>query len=325
MFKTNQSPKSLVSLKTVVLPDNVKAFTVFTGIIIECCTFMKIKSLIFCHLFPLFLFASVHDTLKKDLVITARPYSVLLFSAGYRLPAYTGSISNSGRGVFLEAGVNAGRLISKNVLVGIFVGWGWKDNLWYSGFNNGFVKDYATSIDHEKPASFLDSSVVAASSGLFAAKKGRSLSMPGCEMSSFHNYSLYYGLVVRLPLRFFPVVKLYRGSTRSHYQGPDGLVTSGNDYNILQLRRSLYGCELMTLNPLRLFYKNTVPQHLQHIGVSVYYEYCDFYTSALYFDNSQDRRLIPLRTFVSAGLLKKYAHENLFGFKLSYNLYYAKN
>lgn len=279
--------------------------------------------LLFSALFPLWLHAAVNDSLKplNDPKKPGKTYSWVFLSAGYRLPVHSGNVINSGRGVFIEAGVNPGKLISGKLLTGVFVGWGWKDNLWHSGFHKQFTEDYKASINHEQPGSFLDSSIVAASPGLFNTKKGRSPSMPGCEMTSFHNYSVYYGVVIKLPFRYLPALKLYRGSTRSHYQGPDGMITSGNDYNIIQLRRSMYGCEIMALNPLQIFYKHATPACVQRVGISAYYEYCDFYTSALYFDDSRERRHIPLKAFVSNKLLKKYAHENLYGFKLSYNLY----
>jgi hypothetical protein len=285
---------------------------------------MMIKKLLIAfNLLPLLLLASGEDSLNNKALLSGAKtsYSWVFFSAGYRMPVTTGNVINSGRGVYVEAGVNAGRAISENVLVGLFGGWGWKDNLWVTGFKNQFVKDYAASINHEKASTFLDSSIISSSAGLFNSKKGRSAAMPGCEMRSFNNYSMYYGAIIKLPFRFTPAFKIYHGSARSHYQGPDGIVTSGNDYNIFQLRRSMYGAELMFTNPLRIFYKKAAPSHIQKLGLSVYYEYCDFYTAALYFDDGQDQRLISLKSFVSKGLLKKYAHEDLFGFKVSYNLY----
>jgi hypothetical protein len=257
-----------------------------------------------------------------DSVSQNSKYSWFIFTAGYRLPVYTGQIINSGHGVFMEVGVNAARLFSKRSVVGLYLGWGWRDNLWSTGFKQQFVTDYENSLDHEHQLPSLDSAIIAASPGLFHSKQGRSFTSPGCEMTSFHNYSLYYGILIKLPLRVLPAIKVYRGSTRSHYQGPADLITKAEEYNNVQLRRSMYGCELMAINPFYFLYKNrSSPAPLQKFGISVYYEYTNFSTSSLYFDDGNTRRTIELKKFVSSSFLKKYAHENIFGFKLSYNLY----
>lgn len=246
-------------------------------------------------------------------------FAPAFFTAGYRLPLANQSVINSGHGIYTEAGLNPGALISGKTILGVFVGWGWKDNFWSTAFDGSFVRDYRQAIDRDLSLSQPDSSVIAVSADLFETKQRSSPTIPGCEMRSFHDYSLYYGLIVKLPFRYSPVIKLYRGSTRSHYQGAPGLVTASGDYNMLQLRRAMYGCELMLLNlPDLIWKKREVPKVLKRLGLSLYYEYSDFSTSALHFTDGDTRRLIPLKQFLPGSCFNSYRHEHKFGGKLSY-------
>jgi hypothetical protein len=249
-------------------------------------------------------------------------YSPLLFTAGYRVPIGRSPVINSGHGIYLEAGINPARLITKKMIAGVFVGLAWKDNLWNTSFNKEFTRDYTTAIDREAPLNTLDSAVVTGSGSLFAEKKGTSVTMPGCEMNSFHNYSLYYGAIVKLPFKHIPFLKLYKGTTRTHYQGPGDLITKQKEYNILQLRRAMYGCEVLFVNPLAIFYhKRNVPKYLQKTGISIYYEYCNFYESQLYFDDGEQKTTVRLKNFSSQGFLNKYRNEHQYGCKISFNLF----
>jgi hypothetical protein len=270
-------------------------------------------------LFPLVFSAQGNDVGAGKNSHSERP--LFLFSAAYRLPAYTGKIINSGRGAAFEIGINPAKYFTQHSIFGVYAGWAWKDNLWYSSFRNDFVQDYRSSINTEQISGSMDSALINRSASLFASKKGRSSIVPGCETNSFHNYSVYYGIILKLPSSFFPVVKLYKGSTRSHYLGPGDIITAGTDYTIVQLRRSMYGIEVMLLDPFQFGKGKRDHSSLNKIGVSAYYEYGDLTTSSLFFDNGKERRLVPLKKFTDHTMLQKYRHEHVFGFKLSYNLY----
>jgi hypothetical protein len=273
------------------------------------------KHLILACFVPLFLQAQKPDTVfvKKD-----PGFAPAFFTAGYRLPIVNRSVINSGHGIYTEAGFNPGAFLSDKAILGIFAGWGWKDNLWSTAFDGNFVRDYKQAIDHDLVESHLDSAIIAASAQLFETRKGSSPTMPGCEMRSFHNYTLYYGLVVKLPYRYSPTLKIYRGTTRSHYQGASGLITAGRNYNIVQLRRAMYGCELMMLNPLGIVQGKDVSKALKRLGLSLYYEYCDFKTSELHFNDGETRRSISLKQFLPGSFFDKYRNEHQFGCKFSY-------
>jgi hypothetical protein len=268
-----------------------------------------------CCIFLLLSFISLNAlALEPDscaLCKSKKPSSLFLFTAGYRMPVNKNAIINSGHGFYFEGGINAGRLISKTSVVGLYAGWAWKDGLWSTHFNNEFVKDYNASLNKEASFSSLDSAIISTASQLIGTKKGSSVTMPGCEMRSFHNYSLYYGVMVKLPGRFAPIVKVYTGSTRSHYQGGGNLVAKNTDYAIFQIRRAMYGCELM------LFKGFPRSSGLNVASFSVYYERCDFYNATLYYDDGERSRSISLKKYAAPSFLTKYKNEMTWGLKLA--------
>lgn len=274
-----------------------------------------IKLILPLLLAPALLYGNPKDSLFAGL----RGFAPVFLTAGYRMPLANRTVINSGHGIYTEAGFNPGTFLNGNTILGIYAGWGWKDNLWGTAFNGNFVRSYKHDIDHDLPSSHIDSSIIAASAALFESKKGSSPIIPGCEMRSFHNYALYYGLIVKLPFAASPVLKIYRGSTRSHYQGPSGLVTSDADYNSFQLRRSMYGCELSMLNPLGLFRRQKpLAKSFKKLGIGLYYEYADLRNSALHFNDGNTQRLIPLKRFLSSAFFDTWRSEHSFGCKLSY-------
>jgi hypothetical protein len=242
---------------------------------------------------------------------------LLLFTAGYRLPVTKPMIINSGHGLYVEAGVNPLWFATKKIGFGFFGGYAMRDNFWNTSFNAQFATDYSSSVDTETRYSTLDSALISTSAQLFATKKGNS--RPGCEDNSFHNYSLYYGILLKLPLRADVHVKLYTGSTRSHYRGNTEITSNGN--NNIQLRRKMYGGELMLRDPLALVFKSKrYHPSLVNFGIGMYYEFNDMYTASLFFSDGDQRANIALKQFTSSTFLSKYRREQLFGFKISYSV-----
>ena len=264
---------------------------------------------------------TVHDSLLFNSKNKSQHQtSLFLFTAGYRTPVNKNIIINSGHGVYLEAGINIGRLISKEHVVGIYAGYAWMDRFWSTSFNTNFLNDYNKSINTEQSFSQLDSSVINVSSSIFKKAKGNDIALPGCTMNSFHNYSLYYGVMIKLPIKYLPIVKVYTGTTRSHLQGDGNIASKEKDYNIFQLRRPMYGCELIILKGLQKFIKNKSKAASLHnnLGLSIYYEYCNFSNASLYFYDGSNRTNIPIKRFVNSGFLTKYKNEMAWGFRLSF-------
>lgn len=242
---------------------------------------------------------------------------IVLFTAGYRMPVAKPMIINSGHGLYLEAGIDPLWFSSNKIHFSIFGGYALRDNFWSTSFNQNFVTDYTNSIDPEKKFSSLDSAIIAASTTLFALKKGRST--PDCQSNSFHNYSLYYGVSFKLPMQTAVFVKLYTGSTRTQYRGSTEITVEGN--NNLQLRRKMYGGELMLRDPVNLIFKSKhYHPSLANFGVGMYYEFNDMSTASLFFSDGMQRSSVSLKRFMYPAFLSKYKREQLFGLKLSYSV-----
>jgi hypothetical protein len=262
-------------------------------------------------IFPLLL-SSRGDSASVMLCRADAP--ILIFSAGYRMPLSRSVILNSGHGLSLEAGVNAGRLISKRMIIGLYAGWNWKDMLWSTSFNHAFTQAYKTSGKEDAGFSSLDSSIISNSASLFESKKGNSLTMPGCEMNSFHNYSLYYGLLIKLPRAYIPALKIYTGFTRSQFLGAGEIVTHHKDYNIFELRRAMRGCELI------IFHGMCINGKIKTGSLSFFYESYNFSNASLYFSDGETRRNILLRNYMSASFMNQFKREIVYGVKLSFSV-----
>lgn len=287
---------------------------------------MKFRNLLFVlflsvSIIPLTLANACSDSLLFSKFKLSKESSAFLFTAGYKMPVNKNTIINSGHGLYLEGGLNPGRLISKNLVFGIYVGWAFQDRLWSTSFNQDFTNDFKASISKDQNFTGLDSAVISSSSDLFKNTKGNSITLPGCEMKSFHNYSYYYGVVLKLPYKYIPIIKLYTGTTRSHYQGGGNIATNQTDYNIFELRRVMYGCELVIFKGVQnlLTGKNQKKHSNRHTGaLSVYYESCNFSKSSLYFYDGINRTDIALNKFTNSSFLNKYKNEVSLGFKISF-------
>jgi hypothetical protein len=232
---------------------------------------------------------------------------LLFYTVGYRIPVINSKVINSGHGIYLEGGLNAGKFLRENTIVGLYGGWAFRDLLWSTSFSNNFAHDYKTSIitpEHRSTNS--DSSLIALSSDLIHQAKGRSF--PDCGTKSFHNYSLYAGLVIKLPYDWFPLTKIYTGTTRSHYY--DSAPEDG-DHTILQLRRKMYGAEVVVINN---FCRKSDKNKIQ---LSVYGEIYNFTNSQIFFDNGQTRRTLELKQYTSIGFRQKYNNDYAAGIKLA--------
>ncbi len=261
------------------------------------------------------------DSLMTYKRLETKPSALFLFTAGYRMPLNTSKINNSGHGIYLEGGLNPGHLISKNHVIGLYAGYAFMDKSWSTSFNENFSNDYSSSIKKDSDFSKTDSSIINSSIELFKTKKGISDIMPGCQMNSFHNYSLYYGIIIKLPYKYLPTLKLYKGTMRSYYKGDGNILGNKSDYHIVELRRNMYGCELMIINLDQLLKRNKTKKHAVNNrggGLSIYYENYNFYNSTLYYYDGITKTNLSLKNFTTSTFLKKYRNEFNAGFKLCF-------
>lgn len=277
-----------------------------------------LKKVFLLLLVPCYLAAGPGDSsfvLRKS----AEYNSLLLFNLGYRLPVVNSEVINSGHGVAIEAGVNPAAFIFKRTIIALYGGWSWKDNLWSTGFSDNFTRHYKNSLNIEQQTNELDSAIIASSVYLFENRKGRSLTMPGCEMASFHDYALYYGIWLKLPFKYLPSIKIYKGTTRAHYQGGAGIITLSEEYTILQLRRDMHGCEVMLHDPVGILYGKGA-SWFSKMAISLYFEHYNFYSSELHFNDGDQKRNIALTSFTRNDFLQKYKSDYRLGCKISVNL-----
>jgi hypothetical protein len=243
-----------------------------------------------------------------------------LLTAGYRMPVNKNKIINSGHGVYIEGGINAGRFIAKDLLLGVYGGLAFQDRLWSTSFKENFSNDYGNAINKEQHFSTVDSAVIYSSANLFKNSKGNAVTMPGCATQSFHNYSVYYGFAFKLPCKYSPVIKVYRGSTRSHYQGDGNIATKQREFNIFELTRGMSGCELgigrIILNQSKNKTQKRFSKNKNYVSLSAYYEVCNFYNSYLYFDDGVITKKISLQSFANNTFLTKYKNDVSWGIKL---------
>jgi hypothetical protein len=250
----------------------------------------------------------------------SEPISYFLFNAGYRVPLGQGTIINSGHGLYFDGGINFAKFFSDKNVLGIYGGFSCMDRLWSTSFTERFAIEYGNAIKSERSLSGFDSTIINVSSDLVKNRRGRSPGSPGCEMRSWHNYSLYYGLQLKLPYKYFPLVKLYTGSTRTHFQGDGHLVSPDREYSIFEFKRVMHGCEIVLLSTnLNSDTEDKANEHYK-IGLSLYYEGCNFYNSTLHFDDGFTQRDLPLRFYTNSSFLNKYRYESVFGFKFSFLL-----
>ncbi|MBL7933831.1 MAG: hypothetical protein JNL60_18145 [Bacteroidia bacterium] len=236
-----------------------------------------------------------------------------MISLGYRIPIETGKIIRSGHGMAIELGLNPGMFIQKDLVLGMFGGWAWRDVMWSSFFHEDFKRDYNTQVNDQidNLSHSPDSSIIKTSNYLFSNQRGKAPLAPNCETKSFHDYSLYYGLMVALPFKNSPLLKVYAGYTRAHFQGDGKFEGKQYDYTIFQLRRPMQGLELMLFRGFS-FKRTDIYKHgdLRLAALSLYYEQSNFTKSGLYFDNGEYTRNIALEKFCSAEFLKNYKRKS---------------
>jgi hypothetical protein len=123
---------------------------------------------------------------------------------------------------------------------------------------------------------------------------------------------LYYGYLINTLLSF----KIYTGTTCSYFQGEGNRASKQKDYNIFELRRVMYGCELVIFKGFQNILNNHDRKKCPNKNtgaVSVYYESCNFSNSTLYFYDGSDRINISLKRFASPSFLHKYKNEVSWG------------
>ncbi|MCE3278475.1 MAG: hypothetical protein K0S44_666 [Bacteroidetes bacterium] len=270
----------------------------------------------------LFIFFAVL-TCRADSLSKKNNVSLLNITAGYRCPMNKANILNSGHGLYFEAGINAGYFLPNKLQIVLFGGWGWKDRLWTTGFNQIFLNDINISFSDNQLSSN-DSMIVNSFHEELNNNEKKTISFPSCKTNTFHNSSFYYGISFGLPFKkYHTVIKVYRGTTRSSFTGNDRS-DSGKEYNLYEIRRNMNGIELSLFPGFKRTLKDKFfgTPLFSHLGmVSFYYERINFSSSVLYFTDGDQRQTIKLSEFLNYSFLNKYKFENVFGVKICWSVY----
>jgi hypothetical protein len=276
-------------------------------------------------LFPLLCVAAVQLQAQahEGTDTAAASCSPLLLTAGYRCPLKAGAVSNSGRGLFFEAGFNPGYYFHEPQLTGIFAGWAGKDRAWNTAFSDQFLLDF-NSCFSDISLTGPDSAILSAFRNLVNQKESGSTFLPGCQTGTFHNSSLYYGAIVGLPFKkYASCLKIYGGLLRSSYTGTD-LTDRHKEYNHFEIRRKMLGLELMLFPgwSRRLKEKAGNAPLFAHLGAfSFYYEHSGLSNASLYFTDGDEQKTIAFPYFMTPAFSEKYRHEHNFGIRLSAGIY----
>jgi hypothetical protein len=229
-------------------------------------------------------------------------------------------VINSGHGIYIESGINAGYFLKEKKLFSVIGGMALKDKLWATAFKAQFIDDLLSMHSAEELLSG-DSAIV--SGFKRSLKEGQTGSLASCRNNSFHTYSWYYGVVFSLPVEHYATtLKLYRGTTRSGATIDKGITAESAAY--YEIRRKMSGIELSLFPGFRqrLSKKNGDVPLISHIGmVSFYYERTNFSDAVLYYSDNDTDQKIRFSQFVSSSFLRKYKNENTLGFKVSWSIY----
>jgi len=169
--------------------------------------------------------------------------SLFLWNISYRYKLNKGILS-SGHGWGIELGLNPGYLISQKLLLGVFGGWGMRDILYPTRFENSYLKDFNAEFDGTTLSG--NDSVVVNYMASVMQKKGY-----------FHELNVYGGVMIKLPYDYMPVIKVYTGTSGFLYKTLSKTVQlkpydpshQGYDNDYLSIERRLaWGLEVFLYN-----------------------------------------------------------------------------
>lgn len=233
--------------------------------------------------------------------VLSQKLSPVSLKIGYRQLISQGPIINSGNGLYFEPHLHLDRNFKVHPKITLFAGWGWQDRLRSTSFAQKFAGDYRAEVFSERNSGLSDSAIIHQSAGFINNMRGKSGLTPGCNTNSFHDYELYYGLGYEWPGPMNPVLRVFRGALRSHYQG----AADGYDYEIYQFRRNYWGFDLSVS---KAFLATATKKGIRP-GIGIFAMISNLRTATIYYDNGDMSRKILLRNFVSDHFSRTYAHE----------------
>lgn len=253
--------------------------------------------------------------------------SLLIANVNYRFN-FNNSQINSGHGLGLEFGFNLGYFISQKFLFAPFVGMGMRDLFYQTKFTSGYVQSFNNNY-YGNTLTGNDSIVVNYMKNLINSK------------GYFHERNSYAGVMMRLPFKYMPIIKLYTGESSLAYKTLNETIqlkpyVSGdkktdNDYFDIT-RRMNWGAEIFLYNGRTRVrnYDNTVFSVAQCkrlkwstnlLALSVYIQEFDTYHSHFTFSDGYHDVSVSMSTFMNSSFMQSHKKDYFIGLRLSYGVF----
>lgn len=269
---------------------------------------------------------SAQDSVRSFSAKFSNQSSLIILNANYRVKVNKSQL-NSGRGLGLEIGFNIGYFFSQNLLIAPFGGVGFRDAFLNTGFRDSYIADVNSSFN---PSGLNRSdSIVATSIISFMNKNG----------NNFHDNTEYFGLMLKLPYRYCPTLKVYTGSIYQQFKTGlqlrlDSNLTSSDkfDYDYYSIQSKIkWGAEVYLFNgfsksyqynyPFEIIKKKDLKFKLSILLLSFYYEQIDNSKTTFKFTNGPENVSVPFEKVMSQAFRAKYKNDYNFGFRLSVGMF----
>jgi hypothetical protein len=253
--------------------------------------------------------------------------SLIVCNVNYRFKL-NNTILSSGHGLGVELGFNFGYFISQKLLLAPFVGIGTRDLFYPTQFNKNYIHSYNTNYN-ATALTDNDSIVVNYFNSVIGAR------------GYYHERQSYFGLMIKLPYKHFPIIKLYAGESSLSYKTLNTTVNlkpyvsssqkTDNDYHDIT-RKLAWAVEVYLFNGRSRIrnYSNTVFSTKQQnrlkwntnlLALSVYIQHFDLKQSNYMFSDGYHNIKVPFATFMNPEFTNKYKSENYIGLRLSWGIF----
>lgn len=253
--------------------------------------------------------------------------SLFIGNINYRFKINKGSI-NSGHGFGIEAGLNLGYFFSQKLLAAPFLGWGMRDILYNTRFNSNYLNDFNNNYNGTSLTG--NDSIAINYMADLMNKKGY-----------FHDLTTYYGLMIKLPFNYMPIVKIYRGNTSLSYKTLNETIQleprvssdkkTDKDYYDIS-RKMNWGVELFLYNghtqitnygntSLSAKIRRKYKWSINALAFSIYAEEYDTYHSRFSFSDGYHNIDVPMESFMNKSFMNKYKKEYYVGLRLSCGIF----
>ncbi len=208
----------------------------------------------------------------------------------------TGKMTNSGNGITGGIGINIARFFTKKMHLGIYGTFKQREFVWPSSINSSFGAALNTNSNLQNLNSA--DSIMA---DYFISETNKKGSLGGAGRYQ-------YGATFYLPIRFFPFIKIYKGSTYELINTGEPVKTLTNDPDWIYFHYNTYGAELT------LFYdygkKNNITEKKRDIpfAISLFCEKNTLQNSAV--------NDVKLRSFLNDSFYSRYNNDWRFGIKV---------